>query len=185
MLRQVVLVPLLPLAGAVILLFFGKRLARVAGYLATVLVAASFGVSLSVLSGLAKLPGDQRLVVRHLFGWMAAGGFNVSVDFRIDPLSVMMILVVTGVGTLIHWYAVGYMAHDEGRVGVPPGDRNKVRNLRRRLILGHRGGVPPYPRGRRHRGGLLRRQDVQPDVQGRVLAPHRPRRGGTGGVRPL
>src|SRR3984893_1685655 len=44
---------------------------------------------------------------------MAAGGFNVSVDFRIDPLSVMMILVVTGVGMLIHWYAIGYMAHDE------------------------------------------------------------------------
>jgi NADH-quinone oxidoreductase subunit L len=113
MLRQIVLVPLLPLAGAVILLFFGKRLASVAGYLATALVAASFGVSLSVLSGLANLPGDQRLVVRHLFGWMAAGGFNVSVDFRIDPLSVMMILVVTGVGALIHWYAIGYMAHDE------------------------------------------------------------------------
>jgi NADH-quinone oxidoreductase subunit L len=112
-LRQVVLVPLLPLAGAVILLLFGKRLARVAGYLATVLVAASFVVSLTILSGLAKLPGDQRLVVRHLFGWMAAGGFNVSVDFRIDPLSVMMILVVTGVGALIHWYAIGYMAHDE------------------------------------------------------------------------
>src|SRR5467141_4826835 len=115
MLRQVVLVPLLPLAGAVILLLFGKRLARVSGYLATMLVAGSFVVSLTILSGLAKLPGAQRLVVRHLFGWMAAGGFNVSVDFRIDPLSVMMILVVTGVGMLIHWYAIGYMAHDEHR----------------------------------------------------------------------
>jgi len=112
-LSQVVLIPLLPLAGAVILLLFGKRLAKVAGYLATVLVAASFAVSLSVLSGLAKLPGEQRLVVRHLFGWMAAGNFRVSVDFRIDPLSVVMILVVTGVGSLIHWYAIGYMAHDE------------------------------------------------------------------------
>ena len=113
MLGQVVLVPLLPLAGAVILLFFGKRLAKLAGYLATLLVAGSFAVSLSVLSGLAELPADQRLVVRHLFGWMAAGGFNVSVDFRIDPLSVMMLLVVTGVGSLIHWYAIGYMAEDE------------------------------------------------------------------------
>ena len=115
MLKQVVLVPLLPLAGAVVLLLFSKRLAKVAGYLATVLVAGSFVVSLTVLSGLAGLPSDERLVVRHLFGWMAAGGFKVSVDFRIDPLSVVMILVVTGVGMLIHWYAIGYMAHDEHR----------------------------------------------------------------------
>ena len=113
MLKQVVLVPLLPLAGAVILLLFSKRLAKVAGYVATVLVAGSFVVSLTILSGLASQPSDERLVVRHLFGWMAAGSFNVSVDFRIDPLSVMMILVVTGVGMLIHWYAIGYMAHDE------------------------------------------------------------------------
>jgi NADH-quinone oxidoreductase subunit L len=112
-LKQVVLVPLLPLAGAVVLLLFSKRLAKVAGYLATVLVAGSFVVSLTILSGLARLPGGERLVVRHLFGWMAAGTFRVSVDFRIDPLSVMMILVVTGVGMLIHWYAIGYMAHDE------------------------------------------------------------------------
>jgi NADH-quinone oxidoreductase subunit L len=112
-LKQVLLVPLLPLAGAVVLLLFSKRLAKVAGYLATVLVAGSFVVSLTILSGLARLPGDQRLVVRHLFGWMAAGTFKVSVDFRIDPLSVMMILVVTGVGMLIHWYAIGYMAPDE------------------------------------------------------------------------
>ena len=115
MLKQVVLIPLLPLAGAVILLLFGKRLAKVAGYLATMLVAGSFVVSLTVLSGLAKLPGGQRLVVRHLFGWMVAGNFRASVDFRIDPLSVMMILVVTGVGMLIHWYAIGYMAGDEHR----------------------------------------------------------------------
>ncbi len=113
MLKQVVLVPLLPLAGAVILLLFSKRHAKVAGYVATVLVAGSFVVSLTILSGLASQPSDERLVVRHLFGWMAAGSFNVSVDFRIDPLSVMMILVVTGVGMLIHWYAIGYMAHDE------------------------------------------------------------------------
>jgi NADH-quinone oxidoreductase subunit L len=114
-LKQVILVPLLPLAGAVVLLLFSKRLAKVAGYLATVLVAGSFVVSLTILSGLARLPGDQRLVVRHLFGWMAAGTFKVSVDFRIDPLSVMMILVVTGVGMLIHGYAIGYMADDEHR----------------------------------------------------------------------
>jgi NADH-quinone oxidoreductase subunit L len=114
-LKQVVLVPLLPLAGAAVLLLFSKRLAKVAGYLATVLVAASFVVSLTILSGLAKLPGGQRLVVRHLFAWMVAGTFRASVDFRIDPLSVLMILFVTGVGMLIHWYAIGYMARDEHR----------------------------------------------------------------------
>ncbi|HEX9317229.1 MAG TPA: NADH-quinone oxidoreductase subunit L, partial [Actinomycetota bacterium] len=84
MLKQVVLVPLLPLAGAVILLLFSKRLAKVAGYVATVLVAGSFVVSLTILSGLASQPSDERLVVRHLFGWMVAGNFRASVDFRID-----------------------------------------------------------------------------------------------------
>src|SRR5437764_12017517 len=111
MLRQVVLIPLLPLAGAVVLLLFSKRLAKVAGYLATVLVAGSFVVSLTILSGLARLPGGERLVVRHLFGWMAAGPFRASVDFRIDPLSVMMILVLTGVWLLIPSYAIAYIAH--------------------------------------------------------------------------
>ena len=112
---QVTLAPLLPLAGATILLLFGRRLAKVAGYLATLLVAGSFVVSLTVLSGLARQPAGQRLVDRHVFSWVVAGTFRASVDFRVDPLSVVMILVVTGVGALIHWYAIGYMAHDDHR----------------------------------------------------------------------
>ena len=99
-----------------VLLLFGKRLHSIAGYLATLLVAAAFAVSVSVFASLASRPASDRLVAKHLYRWIAVGGqpgFSVSVDFRIDPLTVVMLLVVTGVGTLIHWYAIGYMAHDE------------------------------------------------------------------------
>src|SRR5437660_118182 len=113
--NQVVLVPVFPLAGAAILLLFGKRLRSIAGVLATVLVAASFGVAVSVLLDLAKRAGDDRVVVHEAYRWVVTDGFRVSVAFRIDPLSVVMLLVVTGVGALIHWYAIGYMAHDERR----------------------------------------------------------------------
>src|SRR5439155_610488 len=112
---QIVLVPLFPLAGAVVLLLFGKRLRRIAGVLATLLVAASFGVAVSVLADLAKRAGDDRVVLHEVYRWVVTDGFRISVAFRIDPLSVVMLLVVTGVGALIHWYAVGYMAHDERR----------------------------------------------------------------------
>jgi NADH-quinone oxidoreductase subunit L len=112
---QIVLVPGLPLAGAVILLLLGKRLRVVAGYLATLLVAASFVVSLTVASSLASRPASNRLVVHHVYGFIVAGGFRADLAFRIDPLSVVMLLVVTGVGALIHWYSIGYMAHDEAR----------------------------------------------------------------------
>src|SRR2546421_2078312 len=113
--NQVVLVPLFPLAGAVVLLLFGKRLRTIAGVLATLLVAASFGVAVSVLLDLARRAGDDRLVVREVYRWVVTDGFRISVAFRVDPLSVVMLLVVTGVGALIHWYAIGYMAHDEQR----------------------------------------------------------------------
>src|SRR5437868_4502280 len=113
--NQVVLVPLLPLAGAVVLLLLGKRLRSIAGVLATLLVAASFAVAVSVLLDLAERAGGDRVAVHEAYRWVVTDGFRVSVAFRIDPLSVVMLLVVTGVGALIHWYAIGYMAHDERR----------------------------------------------------------------------
>jgi NADH-quinone oxidoreductase subunit L len=106
------LVPLLPLAGAALNLFVGKRLGRGAGVIATVLVAASFALSLMIASGLLEAPGEERFYVRHLFDWIHVGTFDVGVDLRLDALSMVMVLVVTGIGLLIHVYSIGYMAKD-------------------------------------------------------------------------
>jgi NADH-quinone oxidoreductase subunit L len=109
------LVPVLPLAGAAVNLFRGKRL-RYAGWLASSFVAASFAVSLVAVLDLVSRPGEDRLVVQHLFDWISVGAFSVGADIRLDALSAIMILVVTGVGSLIHVYAIGYMQGDP-RVG--------------------------------------------------------------------
>jgi NADH-quinone oxidoreductase subunit L len=106
------LVPALPLAGAVVNLFWGRRLGRSAGWLASALVIASFAVSLVAVLDLVSRPGDERLVVQHLFDWISVGAFSVGADLRLDALSATMILVVTGVGSLIHVYAIGYMDGD-------------------------------------------------------------------------
>jgi NADH-quinone oxidoreductase subunit L len=111
-LRSVWLVPALPLAGAAINLFAGKRLGRWAGILASGLMVVAFALALGVLADLLKLPGDERLVVRHLWDWISVGSFGVAADLRVDPLSVTMMLVVTGVGAVIHVYSIGYMDGD-------------------------------------------------------------------------
>jgi NADH-quinone oxidoreductase subunit L len=106
------LIPLLPLAGAAINLFVGRRLGRFAGVVASATVATSFALSVVVALDLVGVPGEQRLYVRHLFDWIEVGSFRVGADLRLDVLSTVMILVVTGVGTLIHVYSIGYMRGD-------------------------------------------------------------------------
>jgi NADH-quinone oxidoreductase subunit L len=112
------LIPALPLAGAVVNLFFpgaarpGRRLGKAAGWPATVLVGLGFVLAVATLVDLLGLPADQRVHVADLFEWISVGTFSVDVTLRADPLSITMTLVVTGVGALIHLYAVGYMEHD-------------------------------------------------------------------------
>ena len=106
------LVPSLPLAGAAVNLFVGRRLGKAAGWLATALVAASFAVAVVVVLDLLAIGTEERLYVQHLFDWITVGAFEVGADLRLDALSSTMILVVTGVGSLIHLYSIGYMAHD-------------------------------------------------------------------------
>jgi NADH-quinone oxidoreductase subunit L len=112
MLDAIWLIPVLPLAGAAVNLFFGRRLGRAAGWLAAGLVGASFVIAAAALFDLLSLPADQRVHVVNAFDWISVGSFSVDVAFRADPLSMTMTLVVTGVGTLIHVYAIGYMEHD-------------------------------------------------------------------------
>ncbi len=114
------LIPALPLLGFLISAFAGKRLGRPAsGYLATFWVFASFAVSVLVLLGLLGMEGEHRRALVPLLPggsevpWISIGNFTVNYQALIDPLSMLMCLIVTGIGGLIHLYAVGYMAEDK------------------------------------------------------------------------
>ena len=111
--RWIWVVPLLPLAGAVITIFLGGRIGDPrAGWLATMLLGLAF-----VLSAVASVPfftdGEPQLVT--LAEWMPAVG--ASWEFTWDPLSALMALIVSGVGTLIHVFAIGYMHGTLGSAG--------------------------------------------------------------------
>ncbi|MDQ4108999.1 MAG: NADH-quinone oxidoreductase subunit L, partial [Actinomycetota bacterium] len=107
------LVPALPLAGASVNLFFGRRLGKLAGLMASVVAGLSFVLSMYLVAQLLGVASPEgRLVAQHLFDWISVGSFSVGADLRLDVLSATMILVVTSVGFLIHVYAIGYMEGD-------------------------------------------------------------------------
>ncbi len=112
MIDLVWLMPAFPLAGAAVLLVAGKPLRRVAGGLASALVGASFVVAVLVLQDLLSLPAEERTVLRLLFEWIDVGTFQAPVELRVDPLTMVMALIVTGVGFLIHVYSIDYMHGD-------------------------------------------------------------------------
>jgi NADH-quinone oxidoreductase subunit L len=106
---------LFPALGTLIIAFLGKRLGKgVISWLAPGMVLLSFAVAVSQFVALLGLPADERHHEVVLWQWMTAGAFSVDLALLIDPLSVTMALVVTGVGFLIHVYSVGYM-HDDAR----------------------------------------------------------------------
>src|SRR5687767_4650090 len=107
------LIPLFPFVGFVINAFCGRRLPKgVSGAVASLAMIASFAVSGLVVWQLAGLPADERVLEQTLYTWLASGDFTLPLEFRLDPLSAVMILVVTGIGSLIHIYSTAYM-HDE------------------------------------------------------------------------
>ena len=107
------LIPALPLAGFVLILLFGRRLGEpVAGYLATAMTGAAFLVSVGVFFDLLSKPAEERSDVVTLFEWLPVGSLHVDMAFLADPLSITMCLFVTGIGSLIHLYAIGYMHGD-------------------------------------------------------------------------
>ncbi|MBI1797139.1 MAG: NADH-quinone oxidoreductase subunit L [Candidatus Eisenbacteria bacterium] len=107
------LIPALPLAAVAVNLILGDRLGRRGtAFLACGAVFASFVLAALSVIHLASLPPGARTMVADVYTWMRVGDFKVDVAFLLDPLSSVMVLVVTGVGFLIHLYSVGYMAHD-------------------------------------------------------------------------
>jgi len=115
-----VLIPLLPLLGALLMglmyLISCKGRAfpeKIYGIIACVGPALTFILALKVYFGLKGLPEESRYLVQNVFTWIKVGDLDVSMGFFADPLSSLMLLFVTLIGTLIHVYSVGYMAKDE------------------------------------------------------------------------
>ncbi|MBZ2409086.1 NADH-quinone oxidoreductase subunit L [Streptomyces albidoflavus] len=104
-----------PLLGAAVLLLGGRRLDRAGHLLGTVMAAASFGLAVVLFTDMLGRAGDDRALHQHLFSWIPVGGFQADIAFQLDQLSMTFVLLITGVGTLIHVYSIGYMEHDERR----------------------------------------------------------------------
>jgi NADH-quinone oxidoreductase subunit L len=113
MLHTVWLVPALPLAGFLLLVLFGRRLAEPkAGWLAATMCGSSFFVTLLVFLDMVSKTAEERSHVVRIFSWIPVGSLQVDLAFLADQLSITMALFITGIGTLIHLYAIGYMHGD-------------------------------------------------------------------------
>ncbi len=113
MLDYVGLIPLFPAIGFAVNLFFGRRMAKGAvGFIACAAIGLSFLVSLMVFIDLLKMPAAGRSFEKILYPWMISGDFRANIGFLVDPLSIVMMLVVSGVSFIIHIYSHGYM-HDD------------------------------------------------------------------------
>jgi NADH-quinone oxidoreductase subunit L len=105
----------LPLAGAAVLLLGGRRTDRWGHLLGVATAAASFVYGIVLFVGLKGHAGSARAVDDHLYSWIPVNGLQVDAGLLVDQLSIVFVLLITGVGTLIHLYSIGYMAHDPGR----------------------------------------------------------------------
>ncbi|MBT2368794.1 NADH-quinone oxidoreductase subunit L [Streptomyces sp. ISL-10] len=104
-----------PLLGAAVLLCGGRRLDRTGHWLGTLLAAASFAIGAVLFADMLGKDADERALHSRLFSWVPVEGFQADIAFQLDQLSMTFVLLITGVGTLIHLYSVGYMEHDERR----------------------------------------------------------------------
>ena len=113
MLDLVWLIPALPLAGFLLILLFGRILGEPrAGILATAMTASSFVVTVGVYLDLLSRTAEERHHVVTLFSWLPVGTLHIDMALLADPLSITMALFVTGIGSLIHLYSIGYMHGD-------------------------------------------------------------------------
>ncbi|AYZ10655.1 NADH-quinone oxidoreductase subunit L [Chryseobacterium arthrosphaerae] len=103
---------LLPLLGFLINGLFGKNLPKiVVGSLATAMVFGSFCIAVSLFMNFSS---ESQPVIVKAFEWFRVNGVQINFGFQIDQLSLMMVMIITGIGSLIHLYSIGYMSHDKG-----------------------------------------------------------------------
>jgi len=105
----------LPLAGAIILLLGGRRLDKVGHWLGCATVVVAFVIGVMTFMQVHGLADDARVMDSTLYSWIPVGSLQVDFGLRIDPLSLTFVLLITGVGSLIHIYSIGYMSHDPDR----------------------------------------------------------------------
>ncbi|SEG65063.1 NADH-quinone oxidoreductase subunit L [Actinacidiphila yanglinensis] len=104
-----------PLLGAGVLLTGGRRFDRTGHLLGTLFALLSFVFGMVLFVNMLGKNADDRALHSHLFTWVPVEGFQAQVGFQLDQLSMTFVLLITGVGTLIHIYSIGYMEHDERR----------------------------------------------------------------------
>jgi NADH-quinone oxidoreductase subunit L len=104
-----------PLLGAAVLLCGGRRLDKAGHWLGTLFAAVSFALGLVLFADMLGKGAEDRALHQRLFSWVPVEGFQADIAFQLDQLSMTFVLLITGVGTLIHVYSIGYMAHDERR----------------------------------------------------------------------
>ena len=108
------LIPLIPFIGFLINGLLGQKIGRSGVYcIGCSSIGLAFLFSILAVYQLACSPAEDRLLVQSLWSWITVGNLNVDFSLMIDPLSAVMILVVTGISFVIHIYSIGYMAHDE------------------------------------------------------------------------
>ncbi len=110
------LIILFPLVGFLINGLIGRKIKNetIVGSIGTIAVAAPFFIALGIFFEMLSLPAEERSKVVTVFQWISAGTFSVNVAYQVDQLSIVMTLIVTGVGSLIHLYSIGYMHGDVG-----------------------------------------------------------------------
>lgn len=107
-----------PALGALILLVAGRRANGWGHLLGCATVIASFAYGVLLFSSIAGMPQAGQVRELHMFSWIPVNALQVDFGLRLDPLAMVFVLLITGVGSLIHIYSIGYMAHDqEGRTG--------------------------------------------------------------------
>ncbi|GGZ53967.1 NADH-quinone oxidoreductase subunit L [Streptomyces subrutilus] len=104
-----------PLLGAVVLLCGGRRLDKAGHWIGTLLAAVSFGLGVALFADMLGRGAEDRTLHQRLFSWIPVEGFQADMAFQLDQLSMTFVLLISGVGTLIHVYSIGYMEHDERR----------------------------------------------------------------------
>jgi NADH-quinone oxidoreductase subunit L len=113
MIKLIGLVPLFPLIGFIINGFFGKKMGKgLSGAIASIAILASFGLAVGVFMEVNGSETKSHVV--NLFSWINSDTLKIPFEFLVDPLSALFLLIITGIGFLIHIYSIGYMSHDEG-----------------------------------------------------------------------
>ena len=105
----------IPLFSSAILLLTGRKANNWGHLLGTLASASSFGIGAYLFTQMLAQPAEERAMTQKLFSWISVGSFNVDASLLLDQLSICFVLLITGVGTLIHIYSISYMSHDLDR----------------------------------------------------------------------